>query len=340
MNIIVDAFGGDNSPDEVIKGCAMAVEKLGVNITLSGDEQKIKQSAEKNNVSLNGMEILHADSVIDIHEEPTEIIKGRSDCSMAVGLKALSEDKGDAFVSAGSTGALVVGATFIAKRIKGIKRPALAPILPTAKGHLMLIDGGANVDCRPEMLVQFAIMGSAYMQQVKGVKSPKVGLVNVGAEDTKGRDTEIEAYKLLSSSPVNFGGNIEAREIPKGEFDVVVSDGFTGNVVLKLYEGMGSFFAHQMKDMLTDGLKSKLAGLLILDKVKEFKKKFDYAEEGGAVLMGISKPVIKAHGSSDAKAFYNAIRQAKGCVDGNIIGEITKHLETMKATKTKITEKI
>jgi len=330
MKIIVDAFGGDNAPLEVIKGSAMAVEKLGVEIVLTGDTDIINRTAAENNISMNGIDIIDTKAVIDIHDEPTMVIKEKSDCSMAVGLKALAEDKGDAFVSAGSTGALVVGATFIAKRLKGIKRAALAPILPTAKGYMILMDGGANVDCRPEMLVQFGIMGSCYMEKVMNVKSPKVGLINVGAEDTKGRDLEIEAYKQFKNAPVNFFGNLEARELPKGECEVAVSDGFTGNVALKLYEGMGSFFAHTLKDMLTSSPISKLAALMIMPKVKEFKKKMDYSETGGAVLLGISKPVIKAHGSSDAKAFYNAIRQAKNCVDGRVIDEITKSLAVLK----------
>lgn len=330
MNIIVDAFGGDNAPLEVIKGAADAVAKLDVDVTLTGNESIIKKTAEENGISLDRISIIHTESVIDIHEEPTEVIKGKSDCSMAVGLKALAEGKGDAFVSAGSTGALVVGATFIAKRLKGIKRAALAPILPTAKGHVILMDGGANVDCRPEMLLQFGIMGSCYMERVMGLKSPKVGLLNVGAEDTKGREMDIEAYKLLKDAPLDFYGNLEARELPFGVCQVAVSDGFTGNIALKLYEGMGSFFAGELKGMLTSGLSGKLAALMIMPKVKAFKKKLDYTEVGGAVLMGISKPVIKAHGSSNAKAFYNAIRQAKNCVDGKVIDAISQSLEAVK----------
>ena len=308
MNIIVDAFGGDNAPLEVIKGCRMAQENLGIDITLTGNKNIIAKTAADNGIDISGMIIEHSDSVIDIHEEPSEILKSRNDCSMAVGLKLLSEDKGDAFVCAGSTGALVVGSTFIAKRIKGIKRAVLAPILPTARGHVMLVDGGANIDCRPEMLVQFALMASAYMEKVKGIKKPKVGLINVGAEDTKGRELEIEAYKLLENAPVNFCGNLEARDLPKGDFDVAVSDGFTGNVALKLYEGMGSFFSGELKSIFSGGILSKLSALMVMGKIKKFKKRMDYTEEGGAVLMGISKPVIKAHGSSDAKAFYNAVR--------------------------------
>lgn len=327
MNIIVDAFGGDNAPLEVIKGCRMAQENLGIDITLTGNKNIIAKTAADNGIDISGMIIEHSDSVIDIHEEPSEILKSRNDCSMAVGLKLLSEDKGDAFVCAGSTGALVVGSTFIAKRIKGIKRAVLAPILPTAKGHVMLVDGGANIDCRPEMLVQFALMASAYMEKVKGIKKPKVGLINVGAEDTKGRELEIEAYKLLENAPVNFCGNLEARDLPKGDFDVAVSDGFTGNVALKLYEGMGSFFSGELKSIFSGGILSKLSALMVMGKIKKFKKRMDYTEEGGAVLMGISKPVIKAHGSSDAKAFYNAVRQAKNFVDGGVTETIVKSIK-------------
>ncbi len=334
MKIIVDAFGGDNAPLEVLKGAAEAVQKLGVEVVLTGNEKIIKDTAAENGISLDKISIIHTESVIDVHEEPTAIIKERSDCSMAVGLKALADGKGDAFVSAGSTGALVVGATFIAKRIKGVKRAALAPIMPTAKGHMILVDGGANVDCRPEMLVQFGIMGSCYMNKVMGISEPRVGLVNVGAEDTKGRELELEAYKQLKTAPVSFYGNLEAREVPFGACEVVVSDGFTGNVLLKLYEGMGSYFSHTLKDMLTSNLGGKLAALMIMKKIKAFRKKMDYTEVGGAVLLGISKPVIKAHGSSNGTAFYNAIRQAKSCVEGNIIGEITNSLASVEKKNT------
>lgn len=325
MNIIVDAFGGDHAPLEVIKGCRKAIDNLEVDITLTGDEEKIKKSAQENNISLDGIEIVHTSEVFDIHEEPSEIIKSGKETSLGKGLQLLSEDKGDAFVCAGSTGALVVGATFIVKRIKGVKRAFLAPILPTAKGHFMLLDAGANLDFRPEMLVQSAIMASAYMEKVMGIKSPRVGLINVGAEETKGRELELQAYNMLSEAPINFGGNLEARDLPKGDFDVAISDGFTGNVVLKLYEGMGSFFAGSLKGIF-DGFLGKLSALLVLGKIKKFKKQMDYKEVGGAVLMGISKPVIKAHGSSDANAFYNAIRQAKKCVDGKVIPTIKESI--------------
>ena len=330
MNIIVDAFGGDHAPQAVIEGAAMAVQQLGVDITLTGNEEIIRKIAGDKGISLEHIQILHTDEVFEMHEEPTSILKAHKNCSMAVGLRALRDDQGDAFVSAGSTGALVVGATFLAKRSPGIKRAALAPLIPTAKGVSMLIDCGANADGRPEMLVQFALMGSAYMKNVMGVEKPAVGLVNIGSEDTKGRELEIETYHRLQEAPLNFRGNLEAREIPQGEYDVIVTDGFTGNVILKLYEGMGSFFAHKIKDVFS-GVSGKLSAALVLPRIKAFKKQMDYSEVGGAVLMGISKPVIKAHGSSDARAFYNAIRQAKQCVDGDVIGEISKALESCKA---------
>ncbi len=329
MRIIVDAFGGDNAPIEVIRGCKQAQDEFHVQIVLSGDTERIRKAAEQEHIDISGFEILHAPEVFDIHAQPTTIVKEGKNTSLAVGLQALREGKGDAFVSAGSTGGLVAGATFLTKRIKGIKRPALAPILPTAKGHMMLMDAGANVDCRPEMLVQFAIMGSAYMERVKGVKNPRVGLLNVGAEDTKGRELEQQAYKLLQNAPVNFVGNAEARELPSGDFDVIVSDGFSGNIALKLYEGMGSFFKNKMKSWFS-GIGGKLSAVMILDKIKAFQKSMDYKEEGGAVLMGIAFPVIKAHGSSDARAFYNAVRQAKRCVEGNITATIAQTVAEMK----------
>ena len=329
MKIIVDAFGGDNAPLEVLKGCQEAVAKLGVNIILTGSSQKLKDCASANEISLDGMEIEHTDDVFDIHEEPKEIIKSGKNTSMALGLKLLADGRGDAFVSAGSTGALVMGATFIVKRIKGIKRIAPSPVLPADKGSFLLTDAGANTECRPEMLVQFAVMGSAYMEKVMGIDKPKVGLLNIGAEESKGRELEIETYKLLQQSGLNFIGNIEARELPKGECHVVVTDGFTGNIALKLYEGMGSFFSKKMKWIFSGA--GTLGALFSLSKIKLLKKQMDYKEVGGSALLGVKKPVIKAHGSSDAKAFYNAVRQAAKCVEGNVAGEIEKYVSTMAA---------
>lgn len=329
MNIFIDAFGGDHAPLEVIRGGRKAVDNLQITVTLVGDQDKIRSCAEENHISLEGMEILHAPEVFDIHEEPTTLLKQHSDTSMAIGMKALNEGKGDAFVSAGSTGALLVGATFLVKRLKGIKRAAVAPIMPTASTPFILIDGGANTECRAEMLLQFAVMGNSYMKQVMGVENPKVALLNVGAEETKGRDLELETYKLLSDSDLNFVGNVEARELPKGEVDVVVTDGFTGNVALKLYEGMGKFMADQLKNNLFSGVIGKLSALLILPKIKKLTKRMDYKATGGAVMLGVQKPVIKAHGSSDAEAFYNAIRQAKNCIDSKVVESIEAVAKTM-----------
>lgn len=333
MRILVDAFGGDNAPLEVLRGCLMAKEQLGTDITLFGNQSLIKACAAENDINISGMEIVHTESVIDIHDEPTMIIKEKSDCSMALGLKALADGEGDAFLSAGSTGALVVGATMITKRLKGIKRAALAPIMPTATGNMMMLDVGANAECRPEMLLQFGIMGSCYMEKILGISNPNVGLLNIGAEETKGRELELAAYAMLKKAPINFYGNIEARDVPFGLCDVIVADGYTGNIALKLYEGMGSFFGKTLKTMLTSGVKNKLAALLIMKEIKAFKKTMDYTEQGGAVLLGISKPVIKAHGSSNGKAFYNAIRQAKNCVDSKVTDEISRSLELIKASK-------
>ena len=331
VRVIVDAFGGDNAPLEVVKGCAKAVSELGVEIILTGSETKIKKCAEENGLSLNGIEIVHTDDVFDIHEEPKEIIKSGKDSSMALGLRLLAEGRGDAFVSAGSTGALVMGSTFIVKRIKGIKRIAPSPILPADKGSFLLADAGANTECRAEMLVQFAIMGSAYMEKVMGVKNPKVALLNIGAEETKGRELEIEAYQLLEKSGLNFMGNIEARDMPKGEAQVVVTDGFTGNIALKLYEGMGSFFSKKIKWIFSGA--GKIGALFSLGKIKEFRKQMDYKEVGGSALLGVKKPVIKAHGSSDSTAFFNAVRQARKCVEGNVIEEIEAYVARLAAAE-------
>lgn len=330
MKIIVDAFGGDNAPVEVIKGCAMAVENYGVEIVLVGNICEMRKVAEENAIVSEKITMVDAQSVIMVEDDPLDILKAKADCSMAVGLKLVASGEGDAFVSAGSTAALVVGASSIVKRIKGIKRAALAPIIPSDNGAYMLMDAGANVECRPEMLQQFGIMGSCYMNKIMGITSPRVGLTNVGVEDNKGRELDISAHKLLSNAPVNFIGNIEARDIPLGGCDVAVTDGFTGNMILKLTEGMGKFISNNLNSMFKAGLTTKLAALIMMPKLRGFKKKMDYTEHGGAPLMGVAKPVIKAHGSSNAKAFMNAIRQARDFAQKDVIGEITASLEIIR----------
>lgn len=329
MKIIIDAFGGDNAPAEVIRAARQAKDELGTDMVLCGDAEKIKTCAGELGVNISDLTVLHAPDVFDIHAQPATIVREGKNSSLAVGLKALRDGEGDAFVSAGSSGGLVTGATLITKRIKGIKRPAMTAMLPTAKDKFILLDAGANIECRPDMMVQFAVMGSAYMKCVKGIQNPRVGLLNVGAEETKGRELEVETYRLLQASPLNFIGNAEARELPYGNFDVVVADGFAGNMVLKLYEGMGGFFRDKLKEWFS-GVSGTLAALFLLKKIKAFRKLMDYKEEGGGIILGAAYPVIKAHGSSDAKAFFNAIRQAKRCVDGNMIAEIEGTIAQMK----------
>ena len=328
MRIILDAMGGDNAPLSPLEGAARAVKELGVEIVLSGDENKIRALAKEHNISLDGISFLHTEEVITMEDQPTDVIKAKKNCSMALGMQKLTEDGGDAFVSAGNSGALLVGATMIVRRIKGIKRAAMAPLLPTNAGHAILMDGGANVECRPEMLEQFGIMGSIYMDKVMNITSPRVAIINNGAEECKGRELEQETYKLLEKSDLNFVGNIEAREIPTGTADVLVTDGFTGNIVLKLYEGLGKFFAGKMKEMFSGA--GKIGALFMMDKISDFKDSFDYKKVGGAVLLGIAKPVIKAHGSSNGEAFFHAIRQAKNCAEGRICETIIAALAARK----------
>ncbi len=331
MKIGVDIFGGDNAPLAVLVGCAEAKKEYGVEILACGKKEEIERIAAENGISLEGIEILNADRVMPMEADSTEIIKEYSTSSMAVLLKALAEGKCDAAVSAGSTGALVVGATFIVKRIRGIKRAALAPIIPTTAEKYLLIDSGANVECRPEMLVQFGVMGSIYMEKVEGVVSPRVGLINVGTEECKGAPLQKEAYELLGKAPLNFVGNIEARDVPSGKCDVAVADGFTGNIVLKLTEGTAMGMMKEIKGILYSNLLTKLAALVLKKGLYAFKKKMDYTEYGGAPLLGIAKPVIKAHGSSDAKAFKNAIRQAAAFTQSGAIEAIAAAVKEMKS---------
>ena len=330
MNIVMDAFGGDNAPLEVIKGAIDAQREFGVEITLVGDEQRIKSCADENRLDISNLKIRHAEGVIDICDDPKSVIKSKKNSSMAVGLQMLADGEGDAFVSAGSTAALLVGATFIVKRIKGVKRPALATLLPTVDKPAMLLDSGANAECRADILVQFGVMGSIYMNKVMKMEDPKVALANIGAEESKGRPVEIEAYQQFKTAPVNFSGNIEARYIPFDEADVVVADGFCGNLILKTYEGMGKFFSKELKEMFSKSAKTKLAAAIMMGAIKDFKKKLDYSEYGGAPLLGTRRAVIKAHGSSNARAFFNAVRQAKLFIESNAINEISESLAQLK----------
>ena len=330
MKIAVDGFGGDNAPLSVLEGSAAAVAEYGVEVVITGDSESFQQLCEQHQISTKGFTFVKTESVLDMHDDPTDILGAKKDSSMAVALKMVADGEADAFVSAGSTGGVVVGATLITKRIKGVKRCAITTVIPTTERQYVLIDSGANVDCRPEMLVQFALMGSAYAKCVLGIENPKVGLVNNGTEESKGGELQLAAHELLKQAPVNFIGNIEARELALDGCDVAVCDGFTGNIILKNTEGVGKAMANQMKSMFMSGLTGKLAGLMVMKHIKAFKKKMDYTEYGGAPMLGSTKPVIKAHGSSNAKSFKNAIRQAKLMIDSDIIEKLTKQISETK----------
>lgn len=332
MKIAVDAFGGDNAPLSVIRGAHDAAREYGVNIILTGDKDIIEKCAADNKIDLAGIEIRHTDSVFDMHDKPTDILKSKRGTSLGLAMDLVANGEADAFVSAGSTGAIMAGATFIVKRIKGIERPAIGTVIPTMTDRkLLLMDAGANAECRPEMLRQFGIMASLYLENVEGINNPEIGLLNIGTEDTKGGPLQIEAYKLLEESPVNFVGNIEARELPAGVCDAVISDGFTGNVVLKLYEGVASNMMKLIKRTLMSTFRSKIAALLAKKSLYSLKDKMNYDDIGGAPLLGVKKPVIKAHGSSNADAIKNAIRQAKRCAENDVAGKISADLQKIAA---------
>ena len=321
--IIVDAFGGDNAPDEILKGCRMAADELGIQIVLSGDEEKIKEAASRIGVDIKDFEILDCPDVITMEDEPTDIMRAKKNSSMAVGLRALAAGKGDAFASAGNSGAMVVGSTLIVKRIQGIKRVAFAPLMPKSEGFFMLADGGANNECRPEMLEQFGLMGSVYMQKVMGIARPRVGLANVGTEEHKGGELQHEAFKRLSARrDLNFIGNIEARDVPYDAADVVVCDGFTGNIMLKMYEGVAMALMDKFKAVFKKNLKNKLAAAMVLNDMKALKKQLDYNEYGGAPILGCSKPVFKVHGSAKANTLKNALALTVKYAESNIIAQI------------------
>lgn len=330
MKIIVDAFGGDYAPDEIIKGCALAVRNHDVDIVLIGDAEKIKSVVADQQISFYRMKIKDVKDVITMDDDPMSIAKEKLHCTMAEGLRALVDGEGDAFVSAGNSGALAVGATLIVKRIKGIRRIAFAPILPKDKGHFMLIDSGANMECRPEMLKQFGVMGSAYMSKVMKVKSPRVGLANVGTESHKGGELQKKAYELLSKAPVNFVGNVEARDIPVDAADVVVADGFTGNMILKTYEGVAKELLSKIKSIFLKNIKTKVSALMLKSDFIELKKTIDYNELGGAPLLGALKPIFKIHGNAKAKAVNGAIGLTKKYVERRVIDDIQLDLKEMK----------
>jgi len=328
LRIAVDAFGGDNAPFEIIKGAYLACKELNVDITLTGNKEVIEKIITDNNFDFSDtLVIIDTKDVIGMCDEPTTILRSHKESSMGLAFKEVAEDRADAFVSAGSTGAVVVGGTLIVKRIKGVKRPALGSMLPSPNGKYLLMDMGANADCKPEMLLQFAIMADAYLKSVEGIENPKIALLNIGTEETKGDQMHQEAYKLLSEAPINFVGNIESREMPNGNVDAVITDGFTGNIALKLIEGTSKMLLGLIKSIFMQSIKNKLSALVIKKDMYSLKKMMDSSEIGGAPLLGVKKPVIKAHGSSDAKAVKNAIKQAKLFYENDCIGQISSDLE-------------
>lgn len=324
MKIVIDGFGGDNSPDEVLKGAVLAVKELGIEVAVTGDTEVLKKRMEELKLSFDSIELVPAEGVIKVEDNPRSILKENAGTSMGVAFKYLAEGKADAVISAGSTAAIVMGGTMIGKRIKGVKRTALVPLMPAKGGRrYCVLDGGANLECRPEMLQQFAIMGSLFMEKTMGIKAPKVGLLNIGTEDEKGRELEHEALALLRNTPsINFVGYVEGRDVPLGAVDVLVTDGFTGNVYLKACEGMGMLMKDAMKSMFFANLKTKLGALMVKKQIKEFSAQMDYKTIGGSPLLGTAKPVFKAHGSSDAVAFLGAFKQAKRFVENNAIEEM------------------
>ena len=329
MRIILDAMGGDHAPLAPVMGAVEAAKLYNAQITLVGKGEDILDALKSQGINdlPAGLQIANADDVVDMHDDPAKVIHKRKNSSMVVGLKMLSDGEGDAFISAGSTGALLTGATLLVKRVKGIRRAAMGPAIPNkAGGKTVLLDCGANAECTPEFLLQFGVVGSVYAQKYLGIENPKVGLLNIGTEDSKGTQLQKDAYALLTNAAeqgvLNFVGNVEARDVPLGAVDVVVCDGFSGNVLLKSIEGTAMFMGSMVKKIFKKNIFTKLGALFCMSGVKQMKKLLDYRETGGTPFLGVRKPVIKAHGSSDALAFRNAVKQAMDVAENNVADEL------------------
>ncbi len=336
MRIILDAMGGDHAPEAVVQGALDAQQEFGVDLTLVGRGPELLEILKGKGIQTlpKGFEISHAPDVVDMHANPTAVLKEHPESSMVLGLKLLHEGLGDAMVSAGNTGALLTGATLQCKRIRGIRRAAMGPVIPNRHGGAVLIDAGANVDCTAEYLLQFGYMGSFYASRMLGRENPKVGLLSNGTEDSKGGALRQEAYALLrqahEAGRLNFVGNFEARDVFSGDVDVIVADGFSGNVLLKSVEGTAGYLMGELKGVFKKNLLTKLGALCVMGGLKELKSMMDYRESGGTVLLGISKPVIKAHGSSDARAIRSAIRQAMTAVESGLVDAIAANVDAMR----------
>lgn len=339
MRLIIDAMGGDNAPLEIVKGALAGQKRWGVDVTLTGDTEAILKAVEAcgEKTLPQGMEIVHTSEVVEMCDDPATVFRRKKDTSMGVGLQMLREGKGDAVISAGSTGALLTGATLLVKRIRGIRRAAMAPLIPTAAGKAVLIDCGANAECTPEYLMQFAYIGRFYAQRVLHLERPRVGLLNIGAEDSKGTDLRRETLALLQEAGkagnLNFIGNIEAKEAIKGGCDVIVTDGFSGNIMLKTMEGAGSLMVHMLGDVFKKNLLTKMAAAAVMPGLRAFKSQLDPNKVGGTAFVGISRPVIKAHGASNAEAIENAMGQAKEFAESGIIADIEENIALMKVNR-------
>ncbi len=332
MRIIIDAMGGDNAPEEIVKGAVRAKRELGVDVTLVGIEERVRECLAAE--GCDDIDVVNATEVVTMEDDPSTAIRRKKDSSMAVALNLLRDGAGDAVVSAGSTGALLTGATLTVKRIRGIRRAALAPVLPAGEHGVMLIDCGANVECTAEYLLQFAFMGSFYARKLMGCEAPRVGLLNVGTEDTKGGTLQHQAFALLKKAGdegrINFVGNVEGTDVFAGKAEVVVTDGFTGNVLLKTTEGVIKFMMGALKGVFYKSTVNKLAAAVLKSDLKEMKKSMDVNEVGGTALIGISKPVVKAHGSSNAASIFAAVRQAIAFAGSGLISDINANIEYMK----------
>lgn len=320
MRILLDGMGGDNAPRATVKGAVDAAAKIQHEIVILGDEKIIRAELDRYEYDRAKISIAHTTEVITNEEAPVKAVRTKLDSSLVRGISMLKEGQGDLFISAGSTGAMMAAGLFILKAIDGIDRPAIASIYPIlGKGVSLLVDAGANSECRAGNLLQFACMGDIYMKKVMGVENPRIGLVNIGVEEQKGTGVIKEAYKLLANSNLNFVGNVEAREVPNGACDVIVADGFVGNVILKLTEGLALNILSTVKDKLTSGFVAKVGAALLYKKMMELKEEFDYSEYGGAPLLGIKGPIVKMHGSSNEKAVMNSILRAVPFMEGNVV---------------------
>ena len=339
MKLIVDAMGGDNAPLEIVKGALQGRARWGVDIVLTGDAAQILRALEEcgEKTVPQGVEIANATQTVEMCDDPATVFRHKKDTSMGVGLTMLRDGKADALVSAGSTGALLTGATLITKRVRGIRRAAMAPVIPTTTGRAVLIDCGANAECTPEYLVQFAYLGNFYAKRVLGIGTPRVGLLNIGAEDSKGTDLQKQTLVRLreadAAGHLHFIGNIEAKEAIKGGCDVIVTDGFSGNILLKTMEGVGSFAGSALKGMFKKNLLTKLAALAVMPGLRDFKAQLDPNKVGGTAFIGISKPVIKAHGASNAEAIENAVGQAKQFAQSGLVADIEANIDLMRVEK-------